>query len=100
MEDYTHAKHVLESAITRAGLEPTLHEGLFVACVDFLSWLDAEHDLPETVAGDYKAWCAGLIPDARGDEAYGRVLTAVRMLDAQHIKDKLRQLRSIAASLG
>ena len=99
MEAYTHGIHLLQSAVTRMHLEPTLHEGLFIACVDYLQWIDVERDLPGEVATNFRQWRDGLLPESRIGDGYGFILSTVRQLDTKGVREKASGLECIAATL-
>ena len=99
MDAYTHGIRLLQSAVTRMRLEPTLHEGLFIACVDYLQWIDVERDLPGEVASNFRQWRDGLLPESRIDDGYGFILSTVRQLDTKGVREKASGLECIAATL-
>ena len=99
MDAHTHGIRLLKSAVTRMRLEPTPHEGLFIACVDYLQWIDVERDLPGQVAVNFRQWSDGLLPESRIDDGYGFILSTVRQLDTKGIQEKVSGLEGIAATL-
>lgn len=96
---YAHGSRLLKSAVTRMHLEPTLHEGLFVACVDYLQWIDVDRDLPLKVAVHFQQWSDGLLPEPRIGDGYDFILSTVRQLDLQDVREKVSGLERIAATL-
>lgn len=99
MDAYTHGIRLLKSAVTRMHLEPTLHEGLFVACVDYLQWIDVDRDLPGEVAVNFRQWSDGLLPESWIDDGYGFILSTVRQLGTKDVREKVSGLECIAATL-
>ena len=99
MDAYTPGIRLLRSAVTRMRLEPTLHEGLFIACVDYLQWIDVERDLPGEVASNFRQWRDGLLPESRIDDGHGFILSTVRQLDTKGVREKASGLECIAATL-
>ena len=87
------------TAVTQLALQPTLHEGLFVACVDYLIWLDASRDLPDPLGDDFRRWRSDLLPESQGDEAYDYVLSAVRDLNSRHVVAKVHGLQALLTAL-
>ena len=87
------------AANTQLALQPTLHEGLFVACVDYLIWLDASRDLPDPLGEDFRKWRSDLLPESQGAEAYDFVLSAVRQLDSRHVVAKVHGLQTLLRAL-
>ena len=99
MDAYTHGIRLLQSAVTRMHLEPSLHEGLFAACVDYLQWIDVDQDLPGEVAVNFRQWSDGLLPESRADDGYGFILSTIRQLDTKGVREKVSGLECIAATL-
>lgn len=98
-EEYAYARYLVGTAVNQVALRPTLHEGLFIACVDYLIWLDVSRDLPESLVGDFTKWRSGLLPEQQHDDAYDYVLSAVRNLSSRRILTKVEELQALLTAL-